>query len=166
MIVVNPLRETGLVRFKVPSDVRSLLFGSKIADEYVQPHIGGDIAFLSGVAKRVSRDSAPSTRSSSRERAEEWDAFRQSLEAISWPLIEERSGVGKEVIDRVADTYARAGNAVFCWAMGITHHEHGVQNVQAIANLAMTRGMFGQAGTVVCCHSAATPMSKGSGRWR
>jgi molybdopterin-dependent oxidoreductase alpha subunit len=28
--------------------------------------------------------------------------------------------------------------------MGITHHEHGVENVQAIANLAMMRGMLGR----------------------
>ncbi len=28
--------------------------------------------------------------------------------------------------------------------MGITHHEHGVQNVQAIANLALLRGMVGR----------------------
>ena len=47
------VRELGLVNFRVPSDVRSLLFGSKIASLYVQPHIGGDIALLTGVAKSV-----------------------------------------------------------------------------------------------------------------
>ncbi len=142
VIVVNPLLETGLVRFKVPSDMRSLFFGSKIADEYVQPHIGGDIAFLSGVAKRIIEIGAVDEEFV-RERAEEWDAFRQSIEGLSWTEIVEKSGVTRETIDRIADTYSRAGNAVFCWAMGITHHEHGVQNVQAIANLAMTRGMLG-----------------------
>ncbi len=30
------------------------------------------------------------------------------------------------------------------WTMGITHHEHGVHNVQAIANLALMRGMIGR----------------------
>ncbi len=30
--------------------------------------------------------------------------------------------------------------------MGITHHAHGVQNVQAIANLALLRGMVGRPG--------------------
>jgi molybdopterin-dependent oxidoreductase alpha subunit len=30
--------------------------------------------------------------------------------------------------------------------MGITHHAHGVHNVQAIANLALTRGMIGRQG--------------------
>ena len=30
--------------------------------------------------------------------------------------------------------------------MGITHHAHGVKNVQAIANLALLRGMVGRPG--------------------
>ena len=51
VIVINPIKEVGLVNFRVPSDVRSMLFGSQIASLYVQPHIGGDIAFLTGVAK-------------------------------------------------------------------------------------------------------------------
>ncbi|MFK7821385.1 MAG: molybdopterin-dependent oxidoreductase, partial [Planctomycetaceae bacterium] len=53
VVVINPMREAGLVRFKVPSDVRSLLFGSEIASSYIQPNIGGDLALLTGVAKIV-----------------------------------------------------------------------------------------------------------------
>ncbi|HEY6628258.1 MAG TPA: FdhF/YdeP family oxidoreductase [Acidimicrobiia bacterium] len=146
VVVVNPLRETGLVRFKVPSDVRSLFFGSKIADEYVQPHIGGDIAFLAGVSKRIVEMGAVDPRFVE-DHAEGWEEFRASLELLDWDTIVSRSGVPKSAIDRVADLYAAAPRAVFCWAMGITHHEHGVQNVQAIANLAMTRGMLGR----TCC---------------
>ncbi len=33
---------------------------------------------------------------------------------------------------------------IFTWTMGVTHHAHGVQNVQAIANLALQRGMVGK----------------------
>src|SRR5262249_59635995 len=53
VLVVNPVRETGLVNFRVPSDLGSLLFGSRIASLYVQPHIGGDAALMHGVAKRT-----------------------------------------------------------------------------------------------------------------
>ncbi len=49
IIVINPVVETGLVNFSVPSDPISLLFGTKIASLYVQPHIGGDLALLSGL---------------------------------------------------------------------------------------------------------------------
>src|SRR5206468_1647472 len=51
VVVINPVKEVGLVNFSVPSDVRSLLFGSPIANLYLQPHIGGDIPLLLGVAK-------------------------------------------------------------------------------------------------------------------
>ena len=51
IIVINPVRETGLVNFRVPSNPWSLLFGTQIATLYVQPHIGGDLALLTGVAK-------------------------------------------------------------------------------------------------------------------
>ena len=53
MIVINPVVETGLVNFRVPSSPWSLLFGTKIASLYVQPHIGGDLALLAGIAKRI-----------------------------------------------------------------------------------------------------------------
>src|SRR5262245_1712610 len=53
VIVINPVIETGLVNFRVPSNIKSLLFGTKIATLYVQPHIGGDLALLAGIAKRI-----------------------------------------------------------------------------------------------------------------
>ncbi|MEK6247229.1 MAG: molybdopterin-dependent oxidoreductase, partial [Planctomycetales bacterium] len=47
-------------------------------------------------------------------------------------------------IDKIAETYAAAQNVVFSWTMGVTHHVHGVQNVQMIAALALMRGMIGR----------------------
>jgi molybdopterin-dependent oxidoreductase alpha subunit len=46
----------------------------------------------------------------------------------------------------MADMYCRAKGAIFAWCMGITHHAHGVDNVQAIVNVALLRGMVGRAG--------------------
>src|SRR6185437_4597256 len=40
-IVFNPVLETGMVNFKVPSSTRSMLFGTEIASTYLQPMIGG-----------------------------------------------------------------------------------------------------------------------------
>ncbi|MEA1903789.1 MAG: molybdopterin-dependent oxidoreductase, partial [Actinomycetota bacterium] len=145
IVVVNPLIEPGLVRFKVPSRPWSLLFGTEIADEYVQPHIGGDIAFLTGVAKRLIETDAGDHGFVS-EACDGWDEFSSVVEATDWETITTRSGVGRGAIEHIGDLYGGAGNAVFAWAMGITHHSHGVQSVQAIANLAMMRGMLGRPG--------------------
>ncbi|MCH7813472.1 MAG: molybdopterin-dependent oxidoreductase, partial [Planctomycetes bacterium] len=143
VVVINPLKETGLVRFKVPSDVRSLLFGSRIADEYLQPHIGGDIALLSGLAKAV-HEAGAADRKFIADHTDGWKRFERQLKKLSWEEVVAASGVDRQTIQRVADLYAGAKKVIFTWAMGITHHEHGVQNVQAITNLALLRGMVGQ----------------------
>jgi molybdopterin-dependent oxidoreductase alpha subunit len=145
VIVINPLKEVGLVRFKVPSDPWSLMFGTKIADEYAQPHIGGDIALLSGIAKALIQLDAVDEQFVSAY-ADNWPAVRAHLEALSWDDITHRSGVSRQQIEIIARMYAQSKNTIFAWAMGITHHEHGVQNVQALANLAIMRGMLGSAG--------------------
>jgi molybdopterin-dependent oxidoreductase alpha subunit len=145
VIVVNPLREIGLVNFRVPSDVRSLLFGTPIADEYLQPHIGGDIALLTGVARALLAAGAIDERFIA-DHTEGWEAFRQQIEGAAWPQIERASGVARADIERAAALYAASKAAIFCWTMGITHHVHGVDNVRMIANLALMRGMLGAPG--------------------
>ena len=143
VIVINPVVETGLVKFKIPSNVRSMLFGTRIADLYVQPHIGGDLALLSGIAKEIDARGA-ADRQFLLDHCEHVDEWLASIRAMSWEQIEARSGVDRETICQVADLYQQSQNSIFSWTMGITHHQHGVQNVQAIANLALMRGMVGK----------------------
>lgn len=143
VIVVNPLREVGLVNFRVPSDWRSLLFGSRIASQYLQPHIGGDIALLTGVARLV-LERGGEDRSFLDSATEGFAEFRDRVLAADWSAIEHQSGVTRAEIERFADSYLRAKRVIFGWTMGITHHRHGVENVQAIANLALVRGMVGR----------------------
>jgi len=143
VIVINPVRETGLVSFRVPSSPWSLLFGTKIATLYVQPHIGGDLALLTGIAKRLDEMGAQDEMYL-RQYCVGYDAWLASLRSVPWSQIHSRSGVTQKEIDQIAERYAGAKNAVFSWTMGITHHVHGVANVQAIANLALMRGMVGR----------------------
>jgi len=143
VIVINPVRELGLVNFSVPSSVRSLLFGTPIADLYVQPHIGGDIAFFVGVAKNILERGAID-RAFIAEATQGWEDFEQYLAGVSWEEVVAQSGVSRAEIDAVSDVYAASKGAVFAWAMGVTHHAHGVQNVQIMGNVALMRGMLGR----------------------
>jgi molybdopterin-dependent oxidoreductase alpha subunit len=68
------------------------------------------------------------------------------LDRLSWDEIVSKSGVTLEEIDQIARIYAAADRVIFSWTMGITHHAHGVQNVQAITNLALSRGKVGRKG--------------------
>lgn len=143
VIVVNPLREVGLVNFRVPSDVRSLLFGTRIASLYIQPHIGGDIALLTGVAKQL-LGSNQVDQAFVDGFTEGFAEFRSQVESTDWAEIERVSGVDRATIERFSTMYASAKSVVFGWTMGITHHVHGVENVRMIANVALLRGMVGR----------------------
>ncbi len=146
VVVINPLRELGLVQFRIPSDPWSLLFGTKIASHYVQPHIGGDLALLTGIAKSLVEEKKYDE-NFLRNHCRDWREYLNSLAVPTWDEIEAKSGVDRSTIAEIAKTYAASKNVVFSWTMGITHHAHGVENVQAIVNLALLRGMVGKPGS-------------------
>jgi molybdopterin-dependent oxidoreductase alpha subunit len=143
VIVINPVVETGLVNFSVPSDMRSLFFGSEIASLYVQPHIGGDLALLAGIGKAILEMGAHDE-TYLNEFTEGWPEQKAQLTSLAWEEIVAKSGADKAQILEIARRYAAAKSVVFSWTMGITHHTNGVQNVQAIVNLALLRGMVGK----------------------
>jgi molybdopterin-dependent oxidoreductase alpha subunit len=145
VIVINPLREKGLCNFKVPSDWRSLLFGSKISDAYVQPNIGGDTHLLLGIIKWLDENSGIAKTFVQEHVNGFYEVLAQAHEN-SWETIEQQSGVSKEVIATIAKMYTGSSRTIFCWAMGITHVEGGVDAVRMIANTAIARGMIGKKG--------------------
>jgi molybdopterin-dependent oxidoreductase alpha subunit len=148
IVVINPMRELGLIKFKVPSDPLSLFFGTKIATHYIQPHIGGDLALLTGICKAVV-EMGKHNLSYLREHCNNVETYLQGLNDTSWAEIVQKSGVDEASIREVADVYAKSDGSIFSWTMGITHHTHGVENVQAIVNMALLRGMIGRKGAGV-----------------
>lgn len=148
IVVINPMRELGLVKFKVPSDPMSLFFGTKIATHYIQPHIGGDLALLTGVAKCVV-EMGKHDLEYVKKYCNDVDSYLAGLANTPWSEIVEKCGVDEPTIREIADVYAKSEGTVFSWTMGITHHTHGVENVQAITNLALLRGMIGRKGAGV-----------------
>ncbi len=51
IIVINPYKEPAMENYWVPSVTESALFGTKIADDFYEVNIGGDIAMMHGVMK-------------------------------------------------------------------------------------------------------------------
>jgi molybdopterin-dependent oxidoreductase alpha subunit len=56
-------------------------------------------------------------------------------------------GLTDAQIDRAVSALVAAKRGVFLWAMGLTHHKNGVDNVLALANLALARGWVGREGS-------------------
>jgi molybdopterin-dependent oxidoreductase alpha subunit len=146
VIIVNPAKENGLVKFAIPSDIKSMLDGgSVVSDIYIQPHIGGDIALLTGIAKWVIENSYCDMEFLE-EHTEGFAEWSKSVITCSWGELVEQSGVEYTQIQTIAKIYASADKTVFAWAMGLTHQLFGVENVETIANLALLRGMIAKEG--------------------
>ena len=141
--VVNVLREPGLERYWVPSVLPSALFGTRIADAFYPIHTGGDIAFINGVMKHLLTEGWIDRGFIDRETVG-FEAVREALDGQSWEMLERQSGTTRESMLEFARMYAAAKNTVFVWSMGITQHRFGVDNVRAIADLALLRGMVGR----------------------
>ncbi len=144
VIVINPAKEPGLVKFSVPKSPLSMLKGgSDIASDYLQPRIGSDIALFKGLSKAV-LEQGTEDKAFIAAHSADFETFRCDLDALTWEEITAACGLSRDEISRVAAAYGRAEHAVFAWGMGMTHHVHGTANVEAIANLALIRGMIGK----------------------
>jgi molybdopterin-dependent oxidoreductase alpha subunit len=146
VIVINPLRELGLVRFRVPSDWRSMLFGSEVSDLYLQPHVGSDVALLKLLLRGIlERDAAD--RDFLAAHVAGWDGVAADALGAPREALLRACGVAPADVDAAVDLLCASRATVFAWAMGLTQHAHGVENVQAVVNLALARGMVGRTGT-------------------
>ncbi|MFP5501255.1 MAG: FdhF/YdeP family oxidoreductase [Candidatus Sericytochromatia bacterium] len=143
IVVVTPMREPGLARYWVPSIPASALFGTRLADRFFQVKVGGDMAFMAGVIK-VLAARGQLDRGFIDAHTRSFDELLESLEAMSAEAIERDSGLPMAEIEAFADMYAAAGSAVFVYSMGLTQHQFGTDNVKAIVNLALSRGMLGR----------------------
>jgi molybdopterin-dependent oxidoreductase alpha subunit len=145
VVVVNPLRESGLDTFHIPSQIKSYFFGSKIASTYLQPHAGGDTALFVGILKRI-EEKGLVNRDFVSKHTLNFEKVLEHAKSCSWDDIVRLSGITKKEIDDVAELVVRAKSTIFSWAMGITHHAWGVDNVLAICNLALATANVGRQG--------------------
>jgi len=146
VIVINPAKEPGLVKFAVPKSPKSLLMGGhEIASAYLQPRIATDLAVCKGIAKSII-DNNQHDQGFIDDHTRGFDDYLNDIKNTSWQHIELLTGLDRQEIEKIAEHYAKSDHTVFAWGMGITHHLHGVENVEAIANLAMLRGMIGKTG--------------------
>ena len=119
--------------------------GGEVASHYVQPHVGGDVAFIVGVAKcLLNNDGVESLFISNH--TEGFEAYRDFVEQTQWQDIVRESGVDQETIVEISKVYQASQATVMAWGMGLTHHYNGSENIEAVVALALLRGMVGGPG--------------------
>jgi molybdopterin-dependent oxidoreductase alpha subunit len=156
IVSVNPLAETGMIRFKNPQEPLSLLGrGTEIASLFLPVRVNGDVALLKGIMKEMlEADRAAGGKLLAHDfiqhQTEGFDQLVRDLDATSWESIVRESGVPRGLIAEGAKIALASKRMICCWAMGITQHENGVANVQTIANFALLRGQIGRRGAGLC----------------
>ncbi len=161
VLAFNPLRERGLERFADPQDALEMLHGGseKIASEYYQLRIGGDLALVAGMVKHVlERDAAE--RAGGRtpllddrfitEHTAGFDDFRAHVATLQWTELEVQAGLSEARIRDAATRYLGSERAIVCWGMGITQHKRSVATIQMLVNLMLLRGHVGRPGAGIC----------------
>jgi formate dehydrogenase major subunit len=161
IVAMNPLRERALERFAAPQDPVEMLTltSTRIASEYCQVRVGGDVAALKGVMKLVLEAHQAAIQVGDEpvldlpfieQHTLGFEALADDLRRTPWDDILRVSGLPRAQIERVGRIYMQAKSVIICYGMGLTQHRYGTQNVQQIANLLMLRGNFGRPGAGIC----------------
>lgn len=145
VITINPLKELGLVKFRVPSDPFSLLFGTRITDLYLQPKVGSDIALFKAILKGLIEKNALDE-AYIRQFTTDWDAVESDIRDTSWDSLLNDCGLPLSQVEEAVNLMAKSKRGIMLWAMGLTHHAHGVDNILALGNIALARGWLGRPG--------------------
>lgn len=149
IIVINPYHEPSMDSYWIPSIAESAMFGTKIADDFYQVNIGGDIAFMNGIMKHMfeMEEQSPGSaidRAFLEAHTNGLDQLKVHVMQYEWETLEKSSGITRERMYQLAKILVGAKSGVFVWSMGLTQHRFGTDNISQVANLALLRGFLGR----------------------
>lgn len=121
---------------------------AKFATLYVRQNLGTDVALLNGMMNAII-ENGWHDKAFVDERTEGYDEFEAVVKNYPPEKAAEICGVAADDIVKMAEMYATSGASTILYAMGITQHTHGVDNVKSLANLAMLTGNIGKPSTGV-----------------
>ncbi|MEO7986563.1 MAG: FdhF/YdeP family oxidoreductase, partial [Gemmatimonadales bacterium] len=165
IIAINPLPETGLLRFKDPNPEESsnpIAFaahmvgnGIPLADIHLPVRVNGDIALLKGLMKVLLEEDAAGggvlDHAFIRDHTVGFAELFADLERTTWQEIVDGCGLSREEIERAGRVIARSKRMICCWAMGLTQHRDAVATIRMYVNLILLGGHIGRPGAGTCC---------------
>ena len=126
LIVIDP-REIDLVKY---------------ADIWLRQKPGTDVTVLNGLMNIIIAEDLYAKEYVA-DRTEGFDSLKAAVEKYTPEYVEKISGVPAEDLKKAARMYAKANRASILYAMGITQHISGTDNVKSTANLSMLCGNVG-----------------------
>ncbi len=121
---------------------------AEIADIYLQINPGTSVA-LSNTMLHIIFEEGLEDREYIEKHTEGIDELRESVKEYTPEVGAKICGVDKDLIIAAARMYASTHKSYIAYAMGITQHVNGTNNVMSMSNLALVTGNMGHSGSGV-----------------
>ncbi|MGC8727519.1 MAG: formate dehydrogenase subunit alpha [Thermoplasmata archaeon] len=139
------LRERKKGKNLIVADPRKIQL-SKSANVFLQFKPGSDIALLNSIMFVILKNNWQDN-DFINSRTQGFEEFRKEIEKYPPEVTEEITGVNPSLVEEAAMMIAKERPAAIFYAMGITQHIHGTENVMDISNLALITGNIGVRGS-------------------
>lgn len=156
IISVNPLPETGLLSFKHPQSPKDLLGkGTELTDIFLQLKVNSDVALAKALLILLFE-----AEEKNKGEVFDWnfiigktsgfEELKEDLKKYKLDDLIEETGLKRQKIEAAAELLASKKKIIICWAMGLTQHENGVENIREYVNLLLLKGSIGKPGAGTC----------------
>jgi len=125
----------------IVADPRNIQLG-RFADIALHHRLGSDVALLNGIMNVIVKKGWQAEAYIA-SRTEGYEDLQKTLEDYTPDRVQAVTGIEATEIERAAELYARNRPATILYAMGITQHSTGVDNVKSCCNLALLCGNVG-----------------------
>ena len=121
---------------------------AKLATLHISHNIGSDVALLNGLMHIIIKEGWEASEYI-KTRTENFEKLKEVVEKYTPERVFEITGVDESLLRSAAEIYAKNKKSMILYAMGITQHVAGTDNVKSCANLAMLTGHVGYPSTGV-----------------
>jgi molybdopterin-dependent oxidoreductase alpha subunit len=156
IITVNPIPEAGLMQFSNPQRPLKLLGkGTTITDLFLPVKLNGDIALLKAIMKMLWHEEQKHPgqvldMEFVGQNTTGVEAFLEDLKKHDFNDLQDACGVSRDKIRAAVDMLRFKKKIIICWAMGLTQHENGVDNITEVVNFLLLKGSIGKPGAGTC----------------
>jgi formate dehydrogenase alpha subunit len=143
----HPLIARRIIRSKergaklIVADPRAIQL-NRFADIAVSHRLGSDVALLNGMMHIIMGNGWHAEKYIF-ERTEGYEELKNAVREYTPGKVKDITGVEPHELERMAELYATNSPAALLYAMGITQHTTGVDNVKSCCNLALLCGNVG-----------------------
>ncbi|WP_343330313.1 FdhF/YdeP family oxidoreductase [Polaribacter staleyi] len=156
IITINPLPEVGLMNYKDPQNpLKWVGAGQDLTDLFLPVKINGDVALLKIILKlmKEKEDAEPNSVFDHQFIEEKTAGLEELLKNLDTYSIDELLPQTGLTLDKIKETTAliiNNKNIIICWAMGLTQHKNGVDNIREVVNILLLKGSIGKKGAGTC----------------